>query len=333
MELELRHLRLVVAVAESGSVTKAAASMGLSQSALTAQLNRIDRTLGAQVFTRDRHGARATPLGELLLRHARVVLPAMDVLVDDTRRLVHHDTGTCHAVRVGTAGTAIAGLFVNRVHAALDDTAVTPMTSWSVEATAARLAAGTLDVALVGTCGGSPPPGDANLVWTEVRTDPVFVVVHDEHPFARRGSVPLEDLAEEVWLAAPGDGCFERCFVSACARAGFTPRGLGEQERAAAFDQVRGGHAVALVQPLQLDAPGVTALAIDGTPLRWTQLLGWREDAADRLDVGAVLDAALGAHEEAVRRSPAYDAWLTAGAVGGASTGWDARGGGHNAAV
>ncbi|WP_454851027.1 helix-turn-helix domain-containing protein [Promicromonospora soli] len=60
----MRHLRMVVAVAESGSVTKAAAALGIAQPALTAQLNRIDRSLGGNVFVRDRFGARPTELGE-----------------------------------------------------------------------------------------------------------------------------------------------------------------------------------------------------------------------------------------------------------------------------
>ena len=52
MDLELRHLRIVCAVAEAGSVTKAAASLGLAQPAVTAQLRRIERTLGGQLFER-----------------------------------------------------------------------------------------------------------------------------------------------------------------------------------------------------------------------------------------------------------------------------------------
>ncbi|MDT0166077.1 LysR family transcriptional regulator [Actinotalea sp. AC32] len=312
MDLELRHLRMVVAVAESGSVTKAAASLGLSQPALTAQLNRIDRTLGGPVFTRDRLGARATPLGETLLRHARVVLPAMAVLVDDTRRMVAGASSCGRALRVGTASTAIGGLFVNRVHVALHDVTVTPATSWSVEGTAARLAAGALDVALVGTCADDAPPTDSDVVWTEVSCDPVVALVHAGHRHARATTVPLAALADEVWLASPGDGCFERCFVAACTRAGFTPRGLGESDRTAAIDQVRAGHAVGLAQPLLLDVPGVHAVAIEGAPLRWRQLVGWRRDTADRVDVDAVVAAARSAHADAVDRSPEYASWFTA---------------------
>ena len=70
------------------------------------------------------------------------------------------------------------------------------------------------------------------------------------------------------------------------------------------IDQVRGGHAVALVQPVLLDAPGVRTVALEGAPLRWTHHVGWRRGAVDRLPVDAVLRAAPGAHRGAVRRSP-----------------------------
>jgi DNA-binding transcriptional LysR family regulator len=50
MNLELRHLKVVCAIAETGSVTKAASTLGLAQPALTAQLQRIERTLGGPLF-------------------------------------------------------------------------------------------------------------------------------------------------------------------------------------------------------------------------------------------------------------------------------------------
>src|SRR3954451_12481858 len=87
MNLELRHLKVVCAIAETGSVTKAASLLGLAQPALTAQLQRIQRTLGGPLFVRDRRGARPTALGELVLSRARVLLPAMKGLQDEAARL------------------------------------------------------------------------------------------------------------------------------------------------------------------------------------------------------------------------------------------------------
>src|SRR6201990_2865941 len=91
MNLELRHLKVVCAIAETGSVTKAASQLGLAQPALTAQLQRIERTLGGPLFERDRRGARPTALGELVLPRARVLLPAMKGLQDEAARLAGGD--------------------------------------------------------------------------------------------------------------------------------------------------------------------------------------------------------------------------------------------------
>ena len=66
MDIELRHLRVICAIAESGSVTKAAASLGLAQPALTAQLQRIERALGGPLFDRLLKTQRARTDGDAI---------------------------------------------------------------------------------------------------------------------------------------------------------------------------------------------------------------------------------------------------------------------------
>ena len=116
MNLELRHLKVVCAIAETGSVTKAASLLGLAQPALTAQLQRIERTLGGPLFERDRRGARPTALGELVLSRARVLLPAMKGLQDEAARLA--GAGSDDAMsryRIGTIGGPVVGGLVHRL--------------------------------------------------------------------------------------------------------------------------------------------------------------------------------------------------------------------------
>ncbi|MFC0432492.1 LysR family transcriptional regulator [Kutzneria buriramensis] len=67
MRLEVRHARVVAAVAELGSISKAAASLSLPQPSLTAQLRRIEKTIGGELFVRSRTGITPTPLGERLI--------------------------------------------------------------------------------------------------------------------------------------------------------------------------------------------------------------------------------------------------------------------------
>jgi DNA-binding transcriptional LysR family regulator len=62
-ELELRHLRAICAIAEEGSVSKAAGRLGVTQPALTAQLRSIERILGGELFRRSPHGSEPTELG------------------------------------------------------------------------------------------------------------------------------------------------------------------------------------------------------------------------------------------------------------------------------
>ena len=309
MELELRHLRLIVTVAEQGSVTRAATALGLTQPALTAQLNRIDRTFGAAVFTRDQRGARPTALGEFVLGRAKVLLPAMAALVEDAHRIVAQRDVRARSVRVGTASTALGGLFVNRLIAGLD-VGVTSVTLPDVDAVTLQLASGALDVALVGLCGTAEPPAADGVRWSRVSTDPVFVLVPDDHALAARPVVTLADLADAEWFGVSGAGCFQRCFVTACARAGFTPGKVSEADRAACVDLVRAGHGVALVQPTFPDTPGVSVVPLAGAPLQWAHHVGWHDESAP-LPVEGIVEAAVGAHGEAVSRSsPRFVDWM-----------------------
>src|SRR5688572_10070450 len=159
MELELRHLKVVCAIAELGSVTKAASALGLAQPALTAQLQRIERTLGGPLFERDRRGARPTPLGELVLARARVLLPAVENLRTEAARLAG-STDAKTAYRIGSCGNSIMSGLVQRLSDSQPDTSVTTHASWSAEDLAELVASGKLDFAIVGTCGDAAPPAE-----------------------------------------------------------------------------------------------------------------------------------------------------------------------------
>jgi DNA-binding transcriptional LysR family regulator len=309
MDIELRHLRVICMIAETGSLTKAAASLGLAQPALTAQLQRIERALGGPLFERDRRGARPTALGDLVLARARVLIPAVKGLQDDATRLAGaRDTMT--RCRIGATNGPILGGLVQRLSAAHPHANVTTYATWSADELAELLLGGRIDYALAGCCGDSVPSAGDGLVWREVSVDAVFVLLSAGHPRAGQADVDLADLAGERWANAPGDGCFSDCFAAACARAGFTPRPILETDVGACVDLVSNGAAVVLAQGTFRPLPGIVMVPIAGTPLRWRHLIGWHpgSTAADAAD--DVLAHAAAAYLETVGTRPRYEAWL-----------------------
>ena len=243
MNLELRHLKVVCAIAETGSVTKAASLLGLAQPALTAQLQRIERTLGGPLFERDRRGARPTALGELVLSRARVLLPAMKGLQDEAARLA--GAGAAEAersrYRFGTIGGPVIGGLVSRLSEAQPDAQISTHASYWVDELANMVIAGKLDYCQVGVCGDAIPSADYGLVWQTIAVDAVCVLMPETHPQAQGVEIDLADLAEERWAAGTGDGCLADCFAAACARAGFTPKRVLESDVRGVVDMVESG--------------------------------------------------------------------------------------------
>ncbi|WP_027345083.1 LysR family transcriptional regulator [Hamadaea tsunoensis] len=312
MRLELRHLRVLCAIADAGSVTRAAAVLGLAPPALTTQLKRIEHMFGGRLFDRDHTGARPTELGELVLARARVLLPAVQALEDEAARLAssQRQDGGPAAYRIGAVNGPILGGLVSRLAAGEPAARLTTLPSWSTAELGSMLLDDRLDFALAGACGDPTTPLPPQLSWHLVAEAPVFVLVRHDHPFATAEEIDLAELAQAQWAATPGDGCFAECFAAACARAGFTPRPIFETDIAGCVDLVRDGHAVTLCQPTFRESPGVVVVPIKGAPLRWRHLVGWRPESPAAPGAMKVIELAEDAYAEAVGRSRAYVRWL-----------------------
>jgi DNA-binding transcriptional LysR family regulator len=308
VELELRHLKMVLAIAEAGSVTKAAAALGLAQPALTTQLQRIERILGGALFIRDRRGVLATPLGDLVLARARVLIPAVTGLHDEASELI--TSGGTARYRVGaTNGPVVAGL-LRRLNDAHPGGPVTIHSTWSEHEVAQMTGDGRLDYALLGACSTPSVPLPGGLAWQTVSVDAVWVLLNERHPLAGRDEVGLGELSGENWISAPGDSCFHECFAAACAREGFAPRTPTEIDTSSAFDLVAGDAAVALCQGTVRSVPGTIAVPLRGVPLRWRHLIGWDAEGPAAAHVAEVFGYAIESYLEIVRQRPRYARWL-----------------------
>jgi LysR family hca operon transcriptional activator len=90
VEIELRHLRYFIAVAEAGSVTVAAArKLHTSQPSLSRQIRDLEDEVGAQLLTRGVRGIELTPAGRAFLDHARLVLSQVEAAAKAAREIAH----------------------------------------------------------------------------------------------------------------------------------------------------------------------------------------------------------------------------------------------------
>src|SRR6476661_10158338 len=88
--MELRHLRYFVAVADSGSLTVAAArKLHTSQPSLSRQIRDLEEEVGAQLLTRGARGIELTAAGRAFLDHARSVLSQIETATEAARRIAH----------------------------------------------------------------------------------------------------------------------------------------------------------------------------------------------------------------------------------------------------
>lgn len=80
--MELEQLRQIVAISEEGSISAAAKRLGISQSALSRSVSRLEDDLHQQLFIRERRGVRPNDTGEVAVRYARSVLREAQLLRD-----------------------------------------------------------------------------------------------------------------------------------------------------------------------------------------------------------------------------------------------------------
>ena len=206
MDPSLAGLRVLRAVAERGSFTAAAVELGYTQPAVSRQVSVLEREAGAVLFERRPGGARLTPAGLTLLRHARVVLAEIEA----ARRELSGARSTTRPVRLGvyiSAGAALLPRTLTALRAGHPEIGVTSREG-TTPALVRALRAGTLDLAVI----TSRPPHlapDTELPVLEV--DPLaelelLVAVAEPGPFAGQDSVTLAELADADWIASPSSG-------------------------------------------------------------------------------------------------------------------------------
>ncbi|OPF72893.1 LysR family transcriptional regulator [Streptomyces antioxidans] len=276
----MRHLRALCAIADTGSLRKAARQLGMTQPSLTTQLRRIENTIGGRLFSREVSGSRPTPLGRSVLCRARPIVAEMNALVSEVQ-LEAGQTADAR-LRIGsTSSRAVVG-WLRRLRARYPVADTTIHIDVSANALLQMVAANQLDVAFVHEVEGAPlrvPEGVERRVLVE--REPQFVALAETHPAAARPVVGLAELAADQWMVDPsvdGEGPGLRRVLAA---AGLNPRVVYGDYLTAA-DLVASGEVVTPCQPTARSRQGVAVRPLHGDPLTVRLFLASRAGPAGR---------------------------------------------------
>ncbi|MCZ0206460.1 LysR family transcriptional regulator [Streptomyces sp. UMAF16] len=198
MDVDLRLLRCFVAVAEEGTLTRAAERLFVSQPALTKQIRQLETRLGVRLFTRSRTGMALTEPGRTLAERAPALLAGWDQALRETRSAARR---AARSLRVGFLASA-----ANEATPRIITEFTRRRPGWRVEmrqATwsdpSAGLADGEVDAALLRL----PLTGQDALRTAVLFTEPRWVALPEGHPLAARDTIPFRDLWDEPFVAAP----------------------------------------------------------------------------------------------------------------------------------
>lgn len=209
--VDVLGLRVLVAVADVGSVTGAAQQLGYSPSNVTQHLRRLERALDAPMVERSGRRIILTDRAQVLVDRGRHLLLELDDLADGTAVV---PSGT---IDVGAFPTGLRGLLVPAIAALAEDIPALQVRPRELEPDEAldQLRAGRLHAAIIKEWGATRSHEDDIVQEQTLGIDPIDVILPAEHALARAASLTLQDLVEQAWALTPrGDPSYRDWFAS-----------------------------------------------------------------------------------------------------------------------
>jgi LysR family hydrogen peroxide-inducible transcriptional activator len=195
--VELKHLQALLGIADTGSFSAAAASIGTVQSNVSAHVARLEGELDVQLV--DRASGRLTEEGEVVIERARRVMNELDAMVADVTALRAEVVGTVRLGMIGTTGRWLVPQLFDLLRELHPHIHLNVAEGSSVQLEQ-QLASGQLDLAVV----TFPLSGD-EIMAAQLFDEDLVLVLPPDHPLGAGTSVHLEQLSElELLLPAPG---------------------------------------------------------------------------------------------------------------------------------
>ena len=266
-DIELRHLRYFVAVAEELHFGRAAARLHLAQPPLSQQIRRLEDILGYPLFVRTSRTVKLTAAGEVFLERARRTLRNVQEDMEEARSIGRGDVGS---LRVGFIGSgmltplpAMLGQY-RRQYPGVQLQLHESFTSGVGQS----LLKGTLDAGFLRD--GDPTEG---LVIETLFSEPFVAVLPHLHPLATRSNISAGQLRDQPFVffsPMAGDRAYEKP-ISLCEEHGFRPRVVQEAPQWLTILRLVGAGLGVTIAPAcvrQIAAPDVVCLDLRGAGVK-----------------------------------------------------------------
>jgi molybdate transport repressor ModE-like protein len=261
--LDLRHLAALDAIAREGSVSRAAASLGYTQSAVSQQLLALERIVGVTLVARS-PGARTaeiTAAGRQLLEHAGAIAGHLESARAELAALAGGRAGELRIGAVPSVAGALIPALAEQLRERAPHLALHVGESYYAGELLDRLAAGALDIVLA----PADDPRDG-LVSEALLRDPYVLLVPSGDPFMRlAGALTASDLARRDLIGKDCATASQRALSAALRDEGLGPPRIRAHDLREVKAMVRRGLGVAVVPRLLLDGlePELAAIPVD----------------------------------------------------------------------
>lgn len=265
MHTTLKQLQLLEAVARLGSYTRAAEEANLTQPAVSLQLKGLEERVGLPLFEQVGRTLTLTDVGEVLVRRCRNIKEELESLEAEIAELKGLKRGRLRISTVTTVNYFSPGLM--RIFCERHPGISVAMGVANRQELLCDLADNSVDMAIMGR-----PPEDKDLQAEPFLDNPLVIVAPPDHPLAKRKSVSIDLLADQVFLLRePGSGtrdAMERFF----AQHGVTVKTSIEVSGSEALKQsVQAGLGLALISrdavELEVKSRRIVELTVPGLPI------------------------------------------------------------------
>jgi DNA-binding transcriptional LysR family regulator len=219
--LKTRHLLLLAAMEEEGNVRRAADVLGMTQPAASRLLKELEDELEVKLFDRTPHGMHATLYGEVMIRHARMVLANLSQAHEEITALREGLAGQVQIGAIAAAAATMVPLAISRLKSQYPQLQIWLQVETS-DVMLPLVAQGHLDI-MVGRVLERQGQFVDTVRYEPIADEPLCVVVRPGHPLEHTAALTMRGIVSAGWVLHPPGSVLRHRFDMAFSQIGLHP--------------------------------------------------------------------------------------------------------------